>query len=287
MKKIIRNIVRKHIGARENETIADSLNRKKYNFLKKINRKKFSQNDFKRKLENLGLKKDDIVIVHCAWRAFIGFDGKPEDVINIICEIVGKNGTVLMPAFTNNRNEFHYEDVSCAGGLSEIFRKNYNVIRSLDTNFSMIGIGKDANDLLKDHIKSRYYFDENSPYYKAIHKNAKILLLGLGNKPHKITLFHCITYELRNLLECYKKVYTLERQVKIYNKNNEMLEKTIIDRRPLFQNNKRKFKKLFAFCISKENYEKNNYLDIYLFEAKKVYISSKDYIKRRRYCLYS
>ncbi len=286
MKQKIKTIIRGVIGAKKNETVSDALNRKKYKFLKLINQKSFDKNELKQKLEELGLKKNDTVIVHSSWRAFIGFEGAPEDVINVICEIIGENGTILMPAFSENKDEFYYDDPSCAGVLSEVFRKKYNVIRSLDTNFSMIGIGKKAEELLLSHIDSIYYFDEKSPYYKAIKNNAKILLLGLGKRPHKITLFHCITYELRNTMKCYKEVYTLKRSVKIFDKNKKVHEKSITDRKPIFQNNKKKFKKLFKYCINKNNYSRINFLDIYLFESQNVYILGKEYIQKQNYCLY-
>lgn len=286
MKQKIKTIIRGVIGAKKNETVSDALNRKKYKFLKLINQRSFGKNELKQKLEELGLKRNDTVIVHSSWRAFIGFEGNPEDVINVICEIIGENGTILMPAFSENKDEFYYDAPSCAGVLSEVFRKKYNVIRSLDTNFSMIGIGKKAEELLLSHIDSSYYFDEKSPYYKAIKNNAKILLLGLGKKPHKITLFHCITYELRNTMKCYKEVYTLKRRVKIFDKNKKVHEKSINDRKPIFQNNKRKFKKLFKYCINKDNYSRINFLDIYLFESQSVYILGKEYIQKQNYCLY-
>ena len=271
MRKVIRKFLRKIIGAEDKETISDSLNKKKYKFLKKINRRSFDKIELKKGLEKLCLKDGDTVIVHSAWRAFIGFKGSPEDVINAIYEIIGKEGTILMPAFSGNKNEFHYCDSSCAGVISEVFRKKYNVIRSLDTNFSMIGIGKNAKDLLTEHIESKYYFDEKSPYYKSVKNNAKILLLGLGKRPHKITLFHCITYELKNEMECYRRVYNIKRKVRIFDKNKKEYTKIIIDRNPLFQNNKNKFRKLFQYCINKNDYLKINFLDMYLFESKKVY----------------
>lgn len=286
MKEKIRLFIRYIIGVKDNETISDALNRKKYRILKKINMKSFDKFELKNILEGLGLEKGDIVIVHSAWRAFIGFKGKPEDVIDTIYEIIGDNGTILMPAFSENKNEFHYNDNSCAGVLSEVFRTKYNIIRSLDTNFSMIGIGKSSNDLLLSHIDSYYYFDENSPYYKSIKRGAKILLLGLGKKPHKITLFHCITYELRNILSCYKNIYTLKKKVKIFDENNHLYEKEIVDRNPRFQNNKKKFRKLFKYCTNKKNYAKINFLDIYLFEALSVYEEGKEYIQKKNYCLY-
>ena len=205
MKKKLRLLIRRIIGTREFETISDSINRKKLNFLKKINKKTFNLKDFEKSLVSIGLKEGDCVIVHSSWRAFIGFTGKPEDIIESILKIIGSTGTLIMPCFGINNNEFHYDDVSNAGIISEIFRKRKGTIRSLNSTFSMCAYGKYAAEIINDHINSNYCFDEKSPYSKAITLNSKILLLGLGKKPHKITLFHCVTYSLKNDLECYKK----------------------------------------------------------------------------------
>ncbi|HJJ04096.1 MAG TPA: hypothetical protein OIM28_05610 [Clostridiaceae bacterium] len=87
-------------------------------------------------------------------------------------------------------------------------------------------------------------------------------------------------------MKFYKEVYTLKRRVKIFDKNKKVHEKSINDRKPIFQNNKRKFKKLFKYCINKDNYSRINFLDIYLFESQSVYILGKEYIQKQNYCLY-
>lgn len=286
MKKILRFIIRKMLGVREFETISDAFDRKKYKFLKKINQETFSTNDFEKKLIELGLKKGDTVIVHASWRAFIGYEGSPKDIIDSIIKIIGIDGTLLMPSFTINKNIFDYNDISSAGVIAEIFRKEYSSNRSLDSNFSMTAFGKNANDLLREHVRSVYCFDEFSPYSKAIQSNAKVLLLGLGRNPHKITLFHCITYELKNIVDCYTDVYTLKRSVILYDKDGNKIKKDIVDRQRKYQNNKRKFKKLFKMFVSKNNYSRLNKMDMYLFDSNNLYTSAKKYILNNNYNLY-
>lgn len=286
MKKIIRYIIRKIFCVRSNETILDAINRKKYFFLKKINKNHFSIEDFEKVLISLGLKKGDTVIVHCAWRSFIGFDGSPQDVIDCIKKIVGNSGNILMPAFTGNTELFRYNDKSNAGVLSETFRNNINVKRSINSVFSMCSYGKKSSYYLDDHINSVYCFDNNSPYFKAIQDNSKVLLLGLGKKPHKITIFHCVSYSLRNKIKCYNNVYTLERIVTLYDDNNKKIEKVIIDRVLKCQNSKRKFKYLFKKNISKSQYRQLNFLDIYLFDSKKMYNAAYDYMLKNKYNIY-
>lgn len=286
MKKIIKKIIKKLLNAGEKETVSDSLQKKKYSFFKKINKKKFGVKDIKVILSTLGLKSGDTVIVHCAWRSFIGFEGSPQDIIDMIKSIIGPSGTILMPAFTSNFDVFKYDDRSDAGVLSEIFRKMNGVQRSLNSVFSMCAYGRLANYYLKDHLKSEYCFDDNSPYYKAIENNAKVLLLGLGKNPHKITLFHCVSYSLKDKVEYYKNVYSLEKNVKIFDKNNKKISKIIIDRQPNFQNSKRKFKKLFKKFIKNRNYKKINFVDIYLFETKELFNNVYDFILNNNFEIY-
>lgn len=286
MKKLIKKIIKKILNASEKETVSDAFNKKKYEILKKNNRFNFNTEDIKLVLESLGLCKGDTVIVQCAWRAFIGYSDTPKDLIDCIRNIIGEEGTVLMPAFTNNQSLFKYDDPTNAGYLAEYFRKNYDVERSLNSIFSMCAIGKKKKEFIESHVESLYAFDKKSPYYKAIKSGTKILLLGLGKNPHKITLFHCITYELRNKIDCYKNVYSLKKNVILYNSKKEKIVKCIVDRQPKYQNNKRKFRKLFKKVIQKNNYKKINYLDIYLFDGKKVYENAKKYIIRNNYNLY-
>lgn len=286
MKKIIRKIVRKLIGAKDYETIDDAIVRRKLTLLKKVNNKNFNIKDFENALISMGLQNGDCLIVHASWRSFIGFTGKPEDIIESIIKIIGPTGTLIMPCYGINNNEFHYYEPSKAGIISEKFRQKKGTIRSLNSIFSMCAYGKYSKELTDTHIDSKYCFDEKSPYFKAIEKKAKILLLGLGKKPHKITLFHCATYSLRNQLDCYKNVYTLEKNVKIYDETGKKIEKVIIDRQKKFQNNKKKFRKLFLQFKKQLKYMKINKMDIYLFESKQIYGLSKKYIMDHKYNLY-
>ena len=286
MKKFIKYILKKILNAGEKETVADAVQRKKYSILKKFNKKKFTVKDFKESLVNMGLKKGDTVIVHSAWRSFIGFEGRPQDVIDSIKNIIGEEGNILMPAFTDNFEVFKYNDKSCAGVITEVFRNNKDVQRSLNNMFSMCAYGKKSTLYLSEHIDSNYCFDDKSPYYKATQDDAKILLLGLGKKPHKITLFHCASYALKDKLSYYKNVYSYKKNVTIYNQNNKKINKAIIDRLPNFQNDKSKFRYLFKRNMKYVKYKKINLLDIYLFESKKVYNDVYDYILKSNYKIY-
>lgn len=74
-------------------------------------------------------------------------------------------------------------------------------MRSCFPKFSMCGYGKHAEEILNKHKNSLYQFDENSPYSIATKEyNAKVLLMGMGKRPHKITVFHCASYALTSMI---------------------------------------------------------------------------------------
>lgn len=285
MKKVIKAAIKNALCMRVGETFSDYLDRKKHSFQRKINKKHFEIQDLEETLVARGLKKGDTVIVHSAWRSFIGFSGTPLDVINTIRKIVGDNGTIIMPTFCANKEEFYYDSPSSAGYITEVFRRDHNTIRSLNNVFSMSAQGPKAKIYTKDHIKSKYYFDNKSPYKKCIEDNAKILLLGLGRKPHKISLFHCVTYDIRNKLDIYDIYHNNKRGI-IQNKNNEILNVRYVDRNKGIQNNKRRFRKLFQAILDKNDYSRINLLDIYLFESKSYYNKAKEYIIKNNYNIY-
>ena len=119
-----KGIIRKMFGARNNESFRDALDRHKTKIKKKIYRQKFSVEDLKQKIEDCGISDGDTVMVHSSWRNFFNFDGTPEDVISVLEDIVGKNGTIIMPCFGADRNQFDIKNSpSAAGVLSETFRK--------------------------------------------------------------------------------------------------------------------------------------------------------------------
>lgn len=134
----------------------------------------------------------------------------PSDFIDSVMEIIGVDGTLCMPCYGVKNGLLHISDTkSAAGILSETLRKKPGSIRSAFPKFSMVAYGKNAKEITSLHIKSQYQFDELSPYYIASRQyNAKVLLLGMGAHSHKISVFHCATYQCRNDIPFYSECFT-------------------------------------------------------------------------------
>lgn len=240
LKKIIRNIFR----IRKTETFEDGMVRHYFHLRKKLPYRKISLKEFEKNLDKLNLDKKDVLIVHASWRAMYMLEATPEQVINILEK---KVGTLVMPCYGKNEEYFNINiTTSSAGVLSEVFRKQKGVYRSCFPKFSMAAYGEYAKEITEKHIDSIYQFDSKSPYSIATFTyNAKILLLGMGKKPHKISVFHCASYNCKKENTFYSDCYSLKKHA-IVKCNGEEKRIRYFDRKETYSNNKKVFKKLFS-----------------------------------------
>ncbi|WP_404469078.1 AAC(3) family N-acetyltransferase [Sutcliffiella horikoshii] len=284
VKKNLRLIVRKMISAGENETINNAINRKKIKFKKKIFKKAITLDELQLTLLNLGINKGDNIMVHASWREFFNYQGKPEDVINTLKDLIGEDGTLLMPSYGNDRTFFDVNNTtSNAGVLSELFRLQMNTIRSACTHFSISASGKNAFDLTKNHFKSEYGFDNNSPYYLFTKlPNSKVLFLGLGQEPTQISLFHCAGYILKDKIPIYSKLLSY-RYNSILVKDGVKFEKDMVIRQPGHKNNNQMFKRIFRSVNNKKQVKISN-LDIVIMDAKEGLDKAIEFGKKGKYC---
>ena len=141
----------------------------------------YSKEEFKKALESAGIKKGDLVFTHIGY----GFLGKPKNcennehvcqlILDSFLEILGDDGTLLVPTYTYSFCENHDFDVknspSTIGPFPEFFRKQKNVIRSEDPIFSVAGIGSKSKELL--YNLPHTCFGKNS-IYDRLRKNRQI-----------------------------------------------------------------------------------------------------------------
>jgi len=273
----IKKIIRKIFQIREKETIRDGIRRHKYNLLNKFNRKEISIDEFAWRIEKLGIKKGDTLIVHSAWRECYSLKANPYEVIDRLIKIIGNSGTLLMPCYGHDKTYFDVNNTkSYAGALSEVFRNYPGVVRSEFPDSAMCGYGVSAENILSTHENSKYAFDNYSPYYRAMQEfDAKVLLLGMGTRPYKISVFHCASYESRETNEFYRDVYTRQIEAKIVKKNGEEVIVSYVDRKQNISNDNREFRKLF--CKVPHTTIKDKQMVTTLFKAKDAYLVAKEF----------
>lgn len=273
IKRIGRKTIRFFLQSKENETILDSIDRNKKTFFEKITRKKYNSSDLKNLLIDIGIKRGDVLFVHSSLRAFFEFQDIDEVVIiDTLKEVVGEEGTILMPSYGMNIASFDVKKTpSYAGSISNFFIKDSKVRRSLNSYFSVSCWSENTNEFIKDHINSLNPFDTHSPFDMFLKKGGKILTLGIGKYPYKVTFIHYIVYYLRktpNYLNVFNK--TIETEIIGY--DGEKYQKKLLVRNERCQNNNRNIKKLMKDV--KHQTRKLGFLDIYTCSSKDLLMES-------------
>jgi len=142
----------------------------------------YSKDDIVESLIQVGLKKSDNIFNHNN----LGFFGKLKNAIdeesyckifkNAIFEVIGEDGTLVVPTFTYsfcwNRIFDKNKTLGTCGIFSEFIRKDSDAQRSDDANFSMSAIGKNANFFTRDSPSNP--FGKDSFWERFLLKKGKI-----------------------------------------------------------------------------------------------------------------
>lgn len=178
------------LSSRLKGLIRKSLRRTKYFFLHKD---KTSLEELRSVLvEDLGVKKGDKLFVTSGFASLNSNGYTPMDVIRLLQELVGEDGTLMLPYYPPlNSTEWAKKDMvfdmnstkSGMGILTNVFKDMPGVVMSVHPTKAVCVWGKDAEYYADGHELSTtpYYWD--SPYGKFLKAGSKSLGLGVGNMP--------------------------------------------------------------------------------------------------------
>ena len=151
--------------------------------------------------ERLRLGPGDVVYIHSSVdRLNLGFPFYR--LLPLVQNVIGDSGTVVFPTYPNRSPVSSYEylrgrnvfDVrrtpSFTGLLTEFGRRNPRAIRSLHPTKSVCAIGPRSEWLTSTHQASPYPYDRQSPYYKLVECDAKII--GIGVWTEYLSFVYCI-----------------------------------------------------------------------------------------------
>lgn len=149
-------------------------------------------------LRTVGVAEGDVVLVHSSLSALGYVEGGAETVLAALGEVVGEEGTVLLPAFScslrtlgvvNKRWSFrpyergNAEAVRWVGELPATFlRRHPKAPHSGHCTNAWTGFGPRAAELLKGHPADDAPYSTRSPLAKALKANAKAVFLGADVK---------------------------------------------------------------------------------------------------------
>ena len=168
------------------------------------NRKIVINKDIVDALRNIGVRSGQNIMVHTSMKKFGFVCGGPQVIIEALIEVVGKEGTIIMPTQTwkNMDPEYgvHWEEpeewwdnirenwpaydkditpTNSMGAVAEMFRKWNGTLRSDHPVRSIAAWGKNAMYITSNHDLSDI-FGETSPIAKLYDLNGYVLLLGTG-----------------------------------------------------------------------------------------------------------
>ena len=174
---------------------------RKIKLLKNKHIHKITKEKLNSTFRELGIHKGQNLYVHSAMSSLGYIEGGPKTIINTLLEIIGKEGTLIMPTFTHipKDKSFSPDDKCWAGVLPETLRHYKNAHRSLHPIHSVVAIGPKAIYFTKDHEKSLTPFGSSSPYAK-FGEDCSIIQLGIENN----SIIH-LTQERVNLPKLFLK----------------------------------------------------------------------------------
>lgn len=172
-------------------------------------KKKYTAKDVVHRMIDCGMKGGSNVFIHSSWDSFYNYIGNEEELINEILAVIGKTGTLIMPAYPLLRKGKIFnvkKSITAAGLLAETFRLYSGVKRSINVRHSVCALGPQADYLTSDHHHSLICFDEKSPYGRLGDINA--LIFNLGLPPFFIgTIVHTVECILRNTVRYFADFY--------------------------------------------------------------------------------
>lgn len=147
--------------------------------------KEYCQEDIRRALGVSGVKKGDTIFAHTNLKSFGRLNGRIsrekfiQSFLNSMTDVIGQEGNLIIPTFSYSfcKKEIFDPNLtpSTVGILTEYFRKQKGVKRSIDPIFSVAALGPDQGYFLD---VSTDCFGKNSIFEKLFLKNVKIVFFG-------------------------------------------------------------------------------------------------------------
>ncbi len=191
-------------------------------------------------MQQMGMKAGSVVCIHSSMKEFYNYRGTAEELITAILDVLGPEGTLMMPAFPKNELRFREgyvfnpsTDPTGAGYLAEAFRRypgvgrgfpsrDSGVKRSISVQQSVCAIGKYADFLTSEHTTDRDPWGEHSPWQKMISLGAIVFNLGMP-RAYMGTFHHCVESILQYEHPYWAQFFTGEVAYSYYDANGEVV----------------------------------------------------------------
>ena len=143
-------------------------------------------------LSTLGIRSGDHLGLGVSFRSLGPVEGGPKTLIDALLDVVGADGTVMVPAFTRmaslrdiragKADQAVFEHASTpayTGAVSEVVRARPEAVRSLHPTNSVAAIGRLAQQLTEGHDETRRAY---LPYSRLAEAGGRVLCIGIGDR---------------------------------------------------------------------------------------------------------
>jgi aminoglycoside N3'-acetyltransferase len=167
---------------------------------KKIYRRPIAVAELRQQLIDLGVTAGRTLWVQSSWNEFYNVAMRPSDVIDLLRDLLGPEGTLAMPAFPMDQDPAKVFLVDRApvytGLLCEVFRRYPDVIRSIHFGSSVCALGPNAEFLTRDHHRTMMPWGQDSPFCRLMEVDARLLGLGAGfDSMTPLHVAECLLYD--------------------------------------------------------------------------------------------
>jgi aminoglycoside N3'-acetyltransferase len=208
MRQFIRNVGRRILRTRD---ITDSIRKRRLSIERRLYRVPFSLAETRELLVKLGVARGRVVWIQSSWNEFYNLRAKPSEVLALALDIIGPQGTLVMPAVPILADPTKVLEIdmvpSSSGLLTEIFRRHPGVLRSIHLSSSVCALGPAAQYLLRDHHLDPFPWGALSPYQRLIEHDARLICLGLGRFVMNLTPLHSVECLLYDELPYFRQIF--------------------------------------------------------------------------------
>ena len=174
--------------------------KRKLSLSKKIYRRPIAVAELRQQLIDLGVTPGRTLWVQSSWNEFFNVPLRPSEMIDLMRDLLGPNGTLAMPAFPIDQDPTKVFMVDRApvytGLLCEVFRRTPEVQRSIHLGSSVCAIGPNTEFLIKDHHLTAMPWGKDSPFCRLMELDARMLGLGAGfNFMTPLHAVECLLYD--------------------------------------------------------------------------------------------
>jgi aminoglycoside 3-N-acetyltransferase len=176
---------------------------------KQIYRRPIAITELRQQLIDLGVTSGRTLWVQSSWNEFFNVPMRPSEVIDLLRDLLGPDGTLAMPAFPIDRDPakvFLVDRVPVYTGLlCEAFRRYPGVRRSIHLSSSVCALGPNAEYLIRDHHLTAMPWGKDSPFCRLMEVDAR--MLGLGAGFNFMTPLHAVECLLYDEVPFFRKVF--------------------------------------------------------------------------------